>query len=413
MIELDWPAHLRFFLALALSFLVGLERETSGLISKGRVFAGVRTYALIGLFGFACAGLYKLGIPWVLPGGIIVMGALALVGYLAKLKEGFTGWTSEVAAVITFVMGALCLLSDVWLPMAIGVSITFLLSEKSKVEKFVVHLDQSEFLAVVRFLILTVIILPVLPNEAYTEFKLNPQRIWQLVILVSSMGFAGYFLSKRLGDRMGLWLSGLLGGIVSSTAVSIAAGRIARRRPEQQVHALQASLIASSVMYIRILVLIWIVSPQFVEHLWLKLVLLAVVGTVLCLFTRSPESAGPGQSVTTLRNPFEIRPALIFASLFVLLSILTVWTTRFYGEPGLLALAGIVGVTDIDPFILSVVSEAHQVQNIAISALLISMMSNTVVKGIYFAFQAKGPRRDILWRYGLWAVLHIPLILLK
>jgi uncharacterized membrane protein (DUF4010 family) len=175
--ELDWPAHLRFFLALALSFLVGLERESSSLISKGRVFAGVRTYALIGVFGFACACLSRLEISWAVPVGALVVTSLALVGYLAKLKEGFVGWTSEVAAVITFVMGALCLLSEVWLPMALGISITFLLSEKSKVEKFVVHLDQTEFLAVVRFLIITVIILPVLPDQAYTEFRLNPQRM--------------------------------------------------------------------------------------------------------------------------------------------------------------------------------------------------------------------------------------------
>jgi len=412
MIELDWPAHIRFFLALALSFLVGLERETSGLISKGRVFAGVRTYALIGVFGFACAWLLQLGVPWALPIGVMVVAGLALVGYLAKLKEGFVGWTSEVAAVITFVMGALCLLSDVWLPMAVGISITFLLSEKSKVEKFVVHIDQTEFLAVVRFLILTVIILPVLPNEAYTEFKLNPQRIWQLVILVSTIGFAGYFLSKRLGDQIGLWLSGLLGGIVSSTAVSIASGRIARRRPEHGVHALQASLIASTVMYVRILVIVWIVSPQFVGHLWWKLLLLALVGLVLCSVTRSPANAAPKHSVTTLRNPFEIRPALVFASLFVALSVLTVLTSRFYGDLGLVVLAGIVGITDIDPFILSVISEAPRVENIAVAALLVSMLSNTIVKGVYFAVLAKGPRGETLWRYGLWALLHLPLILI-
>ncbi|MFH2055646.1 MAG: MgtC/SapB family protein, partial [bacterium] len=221
MLELNWPPHLRLFLALALSFLIGLERESSGILFKGRVFAGVRTYTLIGVFGFACAWLMQLGIDWALPLGMLVIGSLALTGYLAKLREGFVGWTSEVAAVVTFAMGSLCLLADIWVPTAIAIIVTFLLSEKAKIEKFVIQLDQTEFLAVVRFLIVTVIILPVLPDEAYTQFRLNPRHIWQVVVLVSTIGFVGYLLAKRLGDRVGLWLSGLLGGIVSSTAVAV------------------------------------------------------------------------------------------------------------------------------------------------------------------------------------------------
>lgn len=412
MLEVNWPPHLRLFLALALSFLVGMERESSSMLFKGRVFAGVRTYTLIGVFGFGCAWLMQAGVPWALPVGIIVVGSLAVTGYLAKLREGFLGWTSEVAAIVTFVMGALCLLADIWVPTAIGIIVTFLLSEKAKIENFVVQLDQNEFLAVVRFLIVTVIILPVLPDQAYTQFKLNPRHIWQVVVLVSTIGFVGYLLAKRLGDRIGLWLSGLLGGIVSSTAVAVATGRIAKRLPGRGIRALQASLIASTVMYIRILVLVWFVNPGFVGHLWLKLVILAAIGLVFCLLTRAPEQDEPKQSVETLRNPFEIRPALVFATLFVLLTVLTVLITRFYGNEGLMVLAGAVGVTDIDPFILSLVTNAD-IQTISVAAILVSMMSNTLAKGIYFSSLAPGMRRATLIRYGAWALLHLPVILIK
>jgi len=412
MVDFDWPLSLRLLLALALSFLVGLEREIAGMTTKGKVFAGVRTYTLIGVFGFCCALLLDKA-PWVMPAGIAALAGLALVGYLAKLKEGHVGWTSEVAAIITFTMGALCLLTDVWVPMAVGIVITLLLSEKSKIENFVEHLDRTEFHAVVRFLIVSVIILPVLPDQAYTQFSLNPRSVWKIVVLVSSLGFGGYFLAKRFGDRAGLWMSGLLGGVVSSTAVAVAAGRFAKQRPRRSVPALQASLIASSVMYIRILVLIWFIQPGFVAYMWPKLAILAAIGTVLCFTLKSGDGRSQKESVEPVHNPFEIRPALVFASLFVLLSIVTVIVTQFYGESGLLVLASLVGVSDIDPFILSLANHAEGWQPVLLTAILLSMMSNTLMKGVYFGFLAKAVRRQTIWRYGLWVVLHLPLILIE
>jgi uncharacterized membrane protein (DUF4010 family) len=407
----DWPLSLRFLLVLGLSFLVGLERESSSLISKGRVFAGVRTYTLIGLFGFSCA-LMRESVPWALPVGMIALAGLALVGYLAKLQQGHVGWTSEVAAIITFVMGSLCLIADIWVPMAIGIVTTLLLSEKAKIENFVEHLDKTEFHAVVRFLIVTVIILPVLPDQGYTQFDLNPRNIWQIVVLVSAIGFGGYFLAKRLGDRVGLWMSGLLGGIVSSTAVSFAAGRIAQRSPHQSIPALQASLIASSVMYVRILVLIWVIQPGIIAPYLPRLLILAAIGLSLCFSLRTGQPKVVGDTVEPTRNPFEIRPALLFAALFVLASVVTVMVTRLYGNVGLLVLAGAVGVTDIDPFILSLISRTADFQSMLLTAVLVAMMSNTLVKGLYFGFLAKQARKDALWRYGLWAALHIPVILI-
>ncbi|NLI15080.1 MAG: DUF4010 domain-containing protein [candidate division Zixibacteria bacterium] len=278
-------------------------------------------------------------------------------------------------------------------------------------EKYVISLDNAEFLAVIKFLLITLIILPILPNQEYTEFNLNPRRIWQIVVLVSTVGFAGYFLTKKFGSKAGLWLSGLLGGIVSSTAVSIATGRIAQQSPDRSVNALQATVLASSVMYLRILALIWFIQPDLVPLVWWKLVILSVVGLVLSIYREKPPVSNGDQSVKNLTNPFEVRPALVFASLFVLLSVVTILTQRFYGDSGLKTLAVIIGVTDIDPFILSLVNQTTIAQSLAISAIIISMMSNTVIKGIYFGFLAKNVRKAAAWRFGLWAVLHIPIIL--
>jgi uncharacterized membrane protein (DUF4010 family) len=410
--EIEIPLYLRFFISLGIAFLVGLERESSSAASKGRVYAGVRTYSLIGAFGFGCAWLYHLNVVWVLPLGLLSLTALAVVGYLAKLREGHVGWTSEVAALLTFIIGALCLLADIWVPLALGIVGTFLLSEKAMLEKYVERLDKAEFLAVVKFLLVTLIIMPALPNQAYTEFNLNPRHIWQIVVLVSAIGFAGYFLSKKFGSRVGLWLSGLLGGLVSSTAVSVAAGRIAQQSPQQCGNAMQASILASSIMYLRILVLIWFVNPAVVPKLWPQLVILTVVGLLLAVRLKKHDPGVPKAFVQAPQNPFEIRPAVLFAVLFVLLSVATVLIKKYYGSTGLVILSALVGVTDIDPFILSLVNKPEIVHRMLVTAIIVSMMSNTIMKGIYFGFLARPVRFATAWRFGLWALLHIPVIFL-
>jgi uncharacterized membrane protein (DUF4010 family) len=375
------------------------------------VLAGVRTYSLISLYGFGCGWLFRINIGMALPVGMLSIVALVLVEYLSKVKEGRTGWTSEVAALLTFIVGALTLLADIWMPMALGVITTILLSEKAQVEKLVENLDKSEFLALVKFLLVTVIILPVLPNQEYTPFKLNPTRIWQIVIMVSTVGFVGYLLTKKFGDKVGLWLSGLLGGIVSSTAVSVAAGRMAQNAPERSASALQASLLASTVMYFRILVFIWIINPEFVTTLWWRLLLLAAVGVIMAFRVAAAGASAEAISVQTLQNPFEIRPAVLFAALFVLLSIVTVLVQNAFGNVGLFLLSAFVGFTDVTPFILSLIHGSTPTEIVMISAIMIAMMSNTLFKGIYFGFLAKPVRKAAFWRYGLWALLHVPFLL--
>mgnify|MGYP000492405496 CR=1 FL=1 len=410
--SIEWTLELRFLIALGLGFLIGLERESSGADRKsGRVFAGVRTYTVISLYGFACAWLYRIDVSWGLPVGMLSLTALAVVGYLSKTREGRLGWTSEISALLTFVVGVLTLLTDVWVPITLGVVNTLLLSEKGDLERFVDRLDKSEFLAVLKFLVVTAIILPALPDREYTRFDLNPTRIWQIVILVSSIGFVGYFLTKKYGNRLGLWLSGLMGGIVSSTAVSIAAGRMAQRRPGVGFHALQMSILASSVMYLRILALVFIVNPGAGMLLWWRCVLLALTGFLLALHRSGVgKEAAEVDAVSTLENPFELKPALIFAGVFVLLSVLTVFARDALGSVGLLLLALIVGVVDIDPFILSLAQDSSATGALLLP-LILAMMSNTLAKGGYFIVLARELRTQTALRYGIWAALHLPLLL--
>jgi len=404
---LAWPLELRFALALGLGLLLGLERERT-VVALRKSGAGVRTHALVALLGFACGWGGASSYPFLAVAGFLSLTGIVIAGYHAKSREGMHGWTSEVAVLLSFSTGLLCVHAPVWLPMALAIVSTFLLSEKALLEGYAGSMDEKEFLGILKFLLLALIVLPALPNQGYTRFDINPARIWKIVVLVSSVGFGGYFLTKRFGGKVGMWLSGILGGIVSSTAVAVAAGRMARQDPSRGGAALQASLLASSVMYLRILALVWVISPAFGLLLSWRLVALSCVGLGLAFSVRSVPGSAPSVQST---NPFEVKPALFFGFFFVILTVVTRAVKESFGQAGLVVLSLIVGAVDIDPFILSLHRGNGPVEAILGTACLFSMMSNTVAKGIYFGTLSGGMRKPSLIRYGIWAALHVPVAL--
>lgn len=409
---IEWTVQLRLVVALALGFLVGLERESSQSKHKKVLFGGIRTYPIISMFGFGCAWLFTIGEKSLLPIGLIALAALTAISYFSKFQYDQPGVTTELSALLTFIVGALAMLVDIWASMALGIINTMLLSEKARLEEFVEKLDRVEFLAVLKFLLVTLIILPVLPNEEYTQFKVNPSKVWQIVILVSTIGFVGYILSKRLGEKVGFWVSGLVSGIVSSTAVSIAYGRMTQQNSQISKNALQGVLVASSVMYLRLLVLIYIISPSIIYSLWWQMILLSGTGFAISLinFPTKKYKVSKLDESEKLQNPFEIRPAFVFALLFVALSFITGLVKEYFGQSGILSLSILVGVTDVSPFVLSLVNSSGFTTGVIASAILISIMSNTIMKGVYFGYLASDVRKETLIRFGIFALIHIPVI---
>jgi uncharacterized membrane protein (DUF4010 family) len=405
-----WTEQVRFLLAFGLSALVGLERERSRTTGNPHA-AGVRTHVLTCLYGFGLAELHRRGMPLVLPLGLASVALIQAASFWKRASSGHFGWTSELSVLVSFLVGVMCLVSEVWMPTALTILGVLLLTEKAEIERHVERLDRSEFLAVVKFLVVTCIVLPMLPNKGFTAWDINPASTWKIVVMVSSVGFVGYFLTRKLGGRMGLWVSGIVGGVVSSTAVAVATGRIAARSPEKAGAALQAAILASSVMYLRILVLVWIVSPVFGQELSWRLPALSLVGVALAVSVPNRSGQKEEERMENLQNPFEILPALVFAGFFTLFSVATSVVQTFMGDSGLVLLALVVGAVDIDPFILSVAREAA-VQPILIAAILMAMLSNTVAKGVYFGSLAAPVRKQAFLRYGAWALLHIPLALI-
>jgi uncharacterized membrane protein (DUF4010 family) len=409
---IEWTVQLRLVVALALGFLVGLERESSQSKHKKVLFGGIRTYPIISMFGFGCAWLFTIGEKSLLPIGLIALAALTAISYFSKFQYDQPGVTTELSALLTFIVGALAMLVDVWASMALGIINTMLLSEKARLEEFVEKLDRVEFLAVLKFLLVTLIILPVLPNKEYTQFKVNPSKVWQIVILVSTIGFVGYILSKRLGEKVGFWLSGLVSGIVSSTAVSVAYGRMTQQNSQISKNALQGVLVASSVMYLRLLVLIYIISPAIIYSLWWQMILLSGIGFAISLinFPTKKYKVSKLDESEKLQNPFEIRPAFVFALLFVALSFITGLVKESFGQSGILSLSILVGITDVSPFVLSLINSTGFTTGMITSAILIAIMSNTIMKGVYFGYFASDVRKETLIRFGTYALFHIPII---
>ena len=407
---LEWTLVIRFLVALALGFLVGLERESGRRETPKFFFGGIRTFPIVAMLGFTCAWLSSAGVPAMLPAGFIAVAALAVVGYVEKMKAGRLGATSEVSALLTYVVGVMACLSDIRVPIAIGVINTLLLSEKTLLEGYVGKLGRTEILATLKFLLVTVVIYPFLPNVSYTVYGLNPARIWQIVVLVSAIGFLGYALSLKLGPRLGLPLSGFLGGIASSTAVSVATGRLAGEKPGQARSALQATLLAGSVMYLRLIVLVVAFGVGLTSGLTWRLAALGMVGFLLSLTVgRSLSEPEPTGGAPAMQNPVEIRVALLFACLFVGLKVAVSLAHQYLGPSGVLGLGVLAGLADVDPFVLSLVQGALS-GRLMIQGLLIAVMVNTLAKGVYFVMLSRQNARQVMWRYGIWAACHVPLM---
>jgi uncharacterized membrane protein (DUF4010 family) len=406
---IEWTTQLRFVIALALGFLIGLERESTKVDQK-LVFGGVRTHPIISMFGFGCALLYKAGSLFMLPIGLIAVASLTGIAYVAKIRVERFGSTSEFSALLTFVTGALAMLVDIWIPLALGIVNTILLSEKAMLESYVERLSKVEFLATIKFLLITVIILPVLPNQDYTPFHINPVNVWKIVIIVSTLGFVGYLLEKKFGAKRGLWISGIFGGIVSSTAVTISLGRMARLHPARAGSALQAALLACSMMYVRVLLLLWFINGSFIPLLWYRLLFLSLAGILLSMRMFQKDISNEEMETPELQNPFEIRPAIVFGLFFVLLSVVTGFVQTTIGNSGLLMLAGVVGVSDITPFVLSVIQGSDGTMKIFTSAIVLALMSNTIAKAFYFGTLSSTTRKETAIKYSIFALLHIPFI---
>ena len=278
----------RFGIALFIGILVGLQREYSydeDQKPEEKAFAGVRTFALLGLVGCTAAfGAELLNSPWVFIGIVFPMGGLIAIAYFVTASRGSIGMTTETAAFITILAGALAYWEQQALAVALGVITTALLSLKLELHRFVERISREDIVATLKFAIITAIILPVLPNQSFFAAPfdvLNPYKIWLMVVLISGIGFLGYILVKIVGSQHGIGLTGFLGGLVSSTAVTLTFSQRSQKEDQLAKPFALAITISWTVMFVRVLVEVGITNLPLLGIVWLPIVAAGGVGAGL------------------------------------------------------------------------------------------------------------------------------------
>jgi uncharacterized membrane protein (DUF4010 family) len=403
--DLDLTLVWNFATALLTGALIGIERERHKQQAAHSEIAGLRTFVLFALFG-ALSGWMTLLLdsPWVLAAGLLAASGAITAGYVLSVRTSpdRLGLTTEVAAISTFLLGALAAHGQRELTVGLGVVIAAVLAYKQPLHGFVGKLGSDDVYAVLRLLIATFIVLPLLPDEPLDPWDaLNPQSLWLLVLLISGLSLVGYVLTRLLGAHRGLPLTGLTGGLVSSTAVTLSFARQSRE-PQYEASATAIAsgiLLAWTVSFVRVLVEVLVVNRALLPALWPAIVAMTVVAGACGVWylRRGAQSQVESRGVP-LRNPFSLTSAMKFAALFAVVLLVVKLVQLHAPETGLYYVAALAGTTDVDAITLSMAQYARSGSPaVAAHAITIAVLANTIVKtGMVVALGTSALRKSIL-----------------
>lgn len=372
--------------ALAAGFLIGFEREwTHTLEGKRHAFAGARTFALVGLTGALCGLVDESAI--LAAAGLIAVSALTIFAYARESKaEDGRGGTTEIALFVTFLLGVAAGRGELLLAAAGAVAVAGALSLKDEVRRLAHALGARELHATIRFLAIAVLILPVAPDRDFGPHGvLNPRDLWYMVVLISGLSFVGYWLVKTQGPARGVMAAGLVGGLASSTATTLSLARMTRAGTAAPRAAAAGVVVANVVMVARIAIVLAAAAPALLANLAAPLAAAAAAGGVVALaLWRSSLRAASSPGAVAVGNPFELKPALLFAGLLAVVSLASAVAAGRLGETGLFAVAFASGLADVDAMTLSAARGAMS-GAMAIGpagyAVLIAVAANIIAKG--------------------------------
>ncbi|MBI3421463.1 MAG: MgtC/SapB family protein [Acidobacteria bacterium] len=401
-------------IALGLGLLVGLQRE-----SAASSLGGVRTFPLVTLFGALC-GL--LALPY--GGWIIGFGLLALTGLIALGKQAElhkqkpdSGLTTEAAMLLMFAVGAYLISGQRAIAITVGGCVAVLLHYKGQLHNAVAHLDENDLKAIMQFALLSLVILPVLPNRTYGPYAvLNPRQIWWMVVLIVGISLGGYIVYKFFGTQAGILLGGILGGMISSTATTVSYAKRTRATPNLANLAAIVVMIASAVVYARLQLEIAAVAPQFLSAaavpLSAMLVVLGLCSAALWFLNRNEASEMPTQE-----NPSELKSALFFGLLYAAILFAVAAVKQHFGNRGLYVVAVLSGLTDVDAITLSTAQLVHTARMGAEEGwkiILTATLSNLVFKaGSVAVLGSRALLLKVAVCYGVVMVAGILLLFLR
>lgn len=397
---------LQLVVSLAIGLLIGLERGWQERAApEGSRIAGLRTFGLIGFLGGLWAVLAEQLGALLLGFAFAVLAALMILAHREDVRRNRDlGITTVVAALVTFALGALALLGQAGVAAAGAVLTMTLLSLKPVLHHWLLRLESRDLTAVIKLLLISVVVLPALPDAGYGPWQaLNPYRIWWMVILIAALSFAGYVAIKWAGARRGLLLTGLLGGMVSSTLTTLTFARLARDQRADGVFA-AGIVLAAAVMFPRVLATVAVFNAALLPALAVPLGLMtccAAAGAWWLVRRRTDSHTEPALE---LGNPMELLPALKFGGLLALVTLLAHGMHEWLGHEGLYAAAAVSGLTDVDAITLSLAQMAHGAvaEHAAARGIVIAALVNTAFKGaLAVAIAGREMARRVLPVFGL------------
>jgi uncharacterized membrane protein (DUF4010 family) len=400
------PSPTGVALLLGLSFFLGLAFEDFFAPSDRNRPGGIRTFPMLALAGGL---LYLFDPAHFIPftGGLLVLGAWLVVYYRTHAaKQDETGETNlsivvPLLNIHAYLLGAVALALPPWVAVATTVTAVLLLTGRTQLHDLAQRIDVKEIVTAGQFLILAGIILPLLPNEPVTTLtSITPRQVWLALVVVCSFSYVSYLAQRHWAAAAGgLWMAAL-GGLYSSTATTVVLARQAISQPAVRRHAQAGITLATAIMYLRILALTAIFNLTLARGLAVPMIALSAAGLVICALqywvfakrTGDEEKPPSAMKLAASGNPLELGAAAIFAILFIATSLISTWATKQFGVTGIYSLAAIVGISDIDPFVLNLAQGG--LANVPISALvaaiLIAASSNNVLKALYAAVFAGG-----------------------
>lgn len=405
---MDTNLLLPFAISLAIGFIIGAERESLKLHAKVKVLAGLRTFLFVTIWGFLSAVLETRGFSpfFVVSFGLCTMLIITML-WVRGMKQGILGMTTAVALLLSFLLGALSILLDVRVPLALGVIIALVLSFKGNFSVILGRLPRSTVLAAVQFAVLSAATLPFLPNEYIDPWHfLNPYKAWWVVVLISAISFAGYLLHLLLDNTKSILLTAAVGGLASSTAVTSSMAQLSKTTTLSNRLLLSGCVLTSTIAAVRVLITTTAFNQGMFKLLVGPIAAFIFVGAV-CLWLaqeKRVEQNGHAKAVKAFNNPFQLKVALGFAVFFVIVAFLAKETTELFGSRGLLVMSVFAGLADIDAISISI-SQLFATATItagqALLAVIFAFLSNMWVKFSIVALFGSRELRKFLLRYTL------------
>lgn len=365
-------------ISLLLGLLVGLQRE------HAEATVGMRTFPLISVLGTVAAMLATTFGGWILAAGLLGVVAVLVIARSGRFQHDDHGTTTEVAVLLMYAVGALLVVGPREVAVAVGGGVAVLLQYKPELHNFARKLGDEDLKGIMQFVLITCIILPVLPNDTYGPLNvLNPVEIWLMVVLIVGMSLGGYISYKFLGRNAGILLGGVLGGAISSTATTISYARQNRDRRISGSGATIVILIASTIVFVRVLVEIAVVSPEFLRvagpPVGILMFLTAIPSLILWYRGDHEATVMPDQ-----QNPTQLKSAVFFAAMYAVVRLALAAAETYVGDQALYGVAALSGLTDMDAITLSTAKLARAGETAILAdgwrMILVAGMANLVFK---------------------------------